>query len=174
MNADLKAFFKQQDALPGNGVCFECKQPDSSWASVTFGIYLCHTCSGQHRAMGSHISFVRSCLMDTWTQPQLNLMAYVGNTLFEEYLAQHLGPDFRSKHRDFSMRYTTQACLNFKNELKQSMDLETPASSRAESRTPSPRGEVQQQRQVTSNSCGTVGCSCGEYFATCRQSISSP
>lgn len=126
MNADLKQFFKVEDARPGNGCCFECKQPDSSWASVTFGIYLCHNCSGQHRALGSHVSFVRSCLMDTWTPNQLEVMRYVGNKLFEDYLTQNLGADFRKTHRDFSTRYQTQAALKFKAELKQMMNMSSP------------------------------------------------
>lgn len=41
-------------------MCCDCEDKNPQWASVPFGIFMCLECSGKHRALGVHISFVRS------------------------------------------------------------------------------------------------------------------
>ena len=46
MDAEL---YEQLSHLPGNDRCADCDSHDTEWASVSFGILLCATCSGMHR-----------------------------------------------------------------------------------------------------------------------------
>jgi hypothetical protein len=62
-----------------NNRCFECGCRNTEWASVSFAILLCIECSGCHRQLGTHISRIRSCKMDSWTERQLQVFKYGGN-----------------------------------------------------------------------------------------------
>ena len=74
-------------SLPGNSKCCDCGTPSPQWASITFGNVFCLECSGQHRSLGVHISFVRSIAMDSWTAPQLAKMLASGNDMVNKALA---------------------------------------------------------------------------------------
>jgi ADP-ribosylation factor GTPase-activating protein 1 len=73
-------------SLPGNDRCAECPMKHPQWASVSFGTMFCLECSGIHRSLGVHISFVRSIAMDSWTESQLNIMKNGGNDKCNAYL----------------------------------------------------------------------------------------
>lgn len=69
--------------------CVDCGSPSPQWASVSFGVLMCLECSGRHRGLGVHISFVRSVLMDSWSDDQIQRMRVGGNSSLLQWLAEH-------------------------------------------------------------------------------------
>lgn len=49
---------------------------------------MCIECSGTHRSLGVHLSFVRSINMDSWSEKQLNCMRVGGNESMTQFLKQ--------------------------------------------------------------------------------------
>lgn len=86
-------FDELRSADPGNRTCIDCGSNNPVWASLSYGCYLCLECSGVHRSLGVHLSFVRSTNMDSWSAVQQVRMRAGGNTAFRAYLAKCGMPD---------------------------------------------------------------------------------
>lgn len=74
---------------PYNKVCGDCGDADPEWASVNLLMVICHSCAGQHRALGTKLSKVRSLKMDNkvWTEPLMQLFVAYGNRLANQVWA---------------------------------------------------------------------------------------
>ena len=115
MDLETKQFFRNQIASdPANKRCVDCDGVHPQWASVSFGTYFCLRCSGTHRSLGVHISFVRSVTMDSWSEKQKKMMiAGGGNGKFLEFCKQH-----EIDGMDIKQKYNTKAAEFYRDRVK--------------------------------------------------------
>lgn len=73
---------------PGDEQCFDCDAPcaQDAWISLNHATFLCIQCAGTHRALGVHISFVRSLELDDIKASEAALMGQGGNARFRDFL----------------------------------------------------------------------------------------
>lgn len=95
-----------------NKKCADCSKVPANWSSCNLGIFICVDCAQLHRALGTHITKVKSCMGTyLWHPDEMERIRAMGNEKSNaHYLALLNGaaPDTSDMRKHLEDKYVKQ------------------------------------------------------------------
>ena len=114
INNDIKKQLEQLSNEEENKKCFDCGAQPARMISLNNGIYLCHSCSEEHKKIESEMNIIKSITLDQWNKNQLNIMKKGGN----EKLRLFLEENNIDLNVDKNVLYNSKIMLYYRDKLK--------------------------------------------------------
>ncbi|CAN0891859.1 ADP-ribosylation factor GTPase-activating protein AGD7 [Linum grandiflorum] len=101
---------------PGNKICVDCSKEDPTFASVSYGIFMCMLCSRKHSCL--HTSLYSSGVFcvdgHCWSEIEMKKMEVGGNERINAFLSQRGIP----KETDIFAKYNTKAAAVYRDRIE--------------------------------------------------------
>jgi ADP-ribosylation factor GTPase-activating protein 1 len=158
MDKAVEASLRQ---MKGNGLCCDCQASHTpAWASVSYGVFICLECSGQHRGLGVHISFVRSVAMDNWSPKQLLAMRVGGNDRLNQFMSKNSNGAI-TKATSVQQKYNHPLAAVYKERMSAWLDNKLKGPSDPDAGGPADQASfdllLDEEIKVTATSSGSSG-----------------
>ena len=114
INNDIKKQLEQLSNEEENKKCFDCGAQPARIVSLNNGIYLCHSCSEEHKKIEAETNIIKSITLEQWNKNQLNIMKKGGNMKLRIFLEQNN----INTNIDKNILYNSKIMLYYRNKLK--------------------------------------------------------
>ena len=115
INNDIKKQLEQLSNEGENKKCFDCGEQPARWVSLNNGIYLCQSCSEEHKKLESGTNIIKSITLEQWNKNQLNIMKKGGNAKLKVFLEEN---NIDTNNIDKNTLYNSKLMLYYRNKLK--------------------------------------------------------